>query len=66
MILCKGVSHDRLNSERRTQKGSRLIADCDKERGKEINASRQNYVSQRSKRGSPTAQVTLQLKEVCQ
>lgn len=51
VILCKGVAQDnRLSSEWRTQKGLRLIAGCDKERGEEIKPSRQNYVSQRSKK----------------
>lgn len=63
MILCKGVAQDnRLSSEWRTQKGLRLIAGCDKERGEEIKPSRQNYVSQRSKKDPLTAQVTWQLK----
>lgn len=51
VILCKGVAQDnRLSSEWRTQKGLRLIAGCDKERGEEIKPSRQHYVSQRSKK----------------
>ena len=67
VILCKGVAQDnRLSSEWRTQKGLRLIAGCDKERGEEIKPSRQNYVSQRSKKDPLTAQVTQQLKGKCQ
>ena len=56
VISCKGVAQDnRLSSEWRTQKGLRLIAGCDKERGEEIKPSRQNYVSQRSKKDPLTA-----------
>lgn len=55
---------NRLNSEWRTQKGLRLIASCDKERGKEIKAATQNYVSKGSERDPKTVLVTLQLKEL--
>lgn len=60
VVSSKGVAQDNRRSKWTKPMGLRLIVSCDKEMGEEIKLSRQNHLSQKSRKGSLTAHVTLQ------
>lgn len=55
VVSSKGVAQDNRGRKWTKQMGLRLIVSCDKEKGEEIKPSRQNHLSQKSKKDSDSS-----------